>query len=93
MATIDFDILRTPIPARRLRRQPNLLRLLLAMFRRHRRANRTYLELSKLDEWLLRDIGIDPADVRDAMQGRRSLSLLMHPMRRQFDFRDPHRRP
>jgi uncharacterized protein YjiS (DUF1127 family) len=76
-----------------MRRQPHILRLLLAMFRRHRRAKRTYVELSKLDEWLLYDIGIDPADVRDALQNRPSLSLLMHPMRRQFDFKDQRKRP
>ena len=93
MATLDFHTLGGLAPARRLRRQPHILRLLYAMFRRHRRAMRTYIELSKLDERLLYDIGIDPQDVRDALQNRPGLSLLMHPMRRQFDFRDKHGRP
>lgn len=93
MATIDFDTLRALAPAKPLRRQPSILRLLLAMFRRHWRAKRTYLELSRLDERLLYDIGIDPADVRDALQNRPGLSLLLHPMRRQFDVMDKRRHP
>ena len=93
MAMTDFDALGATVPAQSLRRQPHLLRLLLAMFRRHRRAKRTYQELSRLDAWLLYDIGIDPEDVRDAMQNRPSLSLLLHPVRRQLDYPDKRRRP
>lgn len=85
MATTDFDTFGVTAPTHHIRRQPHILRLLLAMFRRHRRARRTYIELSRLDERLLYDIGIDPADVRDALQNRPGLSLLMEPMRRQFD--------
>ena len=92
MATLDFHTLGASAPAKRLRRQPPILRLLFAMFRRHRRTMRTYLELSKLDEWLLYDIGIDPQDVRDALQNRPGLSPLLHPMRRQFEFSDKRKR-
>lgn len=92
MATIDFETFETTTPTNRIRRQPHILRLLFAVYRRHRRARRTYLELSKLDERLLYDIGIDPLDVRDALQNRPGLSVLMEPMRRQFDVK-PYRRP
>jgi len=58
------------------------------MLRRQRRAARTRLELSRLDERLLYDLGIDPLDVREALQNRKTPSILMEPMRRQFIFDD-----
>ena len=39
------------------------------------------LELSQLDTRLLRDMGIEPADIYDALQGRR-VGLLLNPLRR-----------
>jgi uncharacterized protein YjiS (DUF1127 family) len=39
------------------------------------------LELSRLDDRLLRDIGISHGDIRDALSGRRS-SVWLDPMRR-----------
>jgi uncharacterized protein YjiS (DUF1127 family) len=68
-------------PASRARRQVPFLRLLLEMFCRRRQHEKTYLELSELDERLLYNLGIDPADVRDALEGRPGPSVLMHPMR------------
>ena len=74
--------------ARRWRRQTSRSmrqrRMLRLVWRRHRRAVHTYLELSRLDEKLLYDIGIDPLDMSEALRRRRSPSILLEPMRRQF---------
>jgi uncharacterized protein YjiS (DUF1127 family) len=50
-------------------------------FRHRRKAAATVLELSRMDEYLLRDIGIEPQDVHDALRNRQ-LSLLFNPIRR-----------
>jgi uncharacterized protein YjiS (DUF1127 family) len=84
MTAIDFDTIGEQVPSTRAKRRPRILRLLRVLLRRQRRATRTYLELSGLDERLLYDIGIDPLDVRDALQNRPGPSILMEPMRRQF---------
>jgi uncharacterized protein YjiS (DUF1127 family) len=60
-----------------------LFRSWLASARRRRQARLTLFELSRLDAHLLRDMGINPADVRDALAGRWS-SVWLDPMRR-FD--------
>jgi uncharacterized protein YjiS (DUF1127 family) len=57
------------------------LRQRLAAFRHRRRQRAAALELSRMDERLLRDIGIDPQDVLDALKGR-GRSVLFHPVRR-----------
>jgi uncharacterized protein YjiS (DUF1127 family) len=51
-----------------------------ANFRHRRKAAATVLELSRMDEYLLRDIGIEPQDVHDALENRR-LTLLFNPIR------------
>lgn len=49
---------------------------------RQRRLERLTLDhISNYDAYLLRDIGIDPRDVADAM-AQRNLSLLFHPLRK-----------
>lgn len=53
-------------------------------FAQRRRARRTVIELSRLDAYLLRDIGIEPMDVYDALHGRKQ-SILLDPMRRNAD--------
>ena len=60
----------------RLRRY---LRMARIMMRRRRRFVRTHIELSRLDDRLLYDLGLDPLDVRNALddhRSRASLSLL-----------------
>lgn len=55
-----------------------------AMFRRWRKRQseqRTLEELSRMPVHLLRDIGIDPADVYDALTGNRN-SVLFNPIRK-----------
>jgi uncharacterized protein YjiS (DUF1127 family) len=84
MTAIDFDAVRGTTPTSRTR-PPRILRVLQVMFWRHRRKKHTHLVLSRLDERFLRDIGIDPLDLRDALQNRPSTSILLEPMRRQFD--------
>lgn len=53
----------------------------LAAWRQRRRFRRQVIELSQLDARLLRDMGIEPADVADALRGRKS-SILLNPTRR-----------
>ncbi|MDB5541912.1 MAG: hypothetical protein JWQ89_3639 [Devosia sp.] len=52
--------------------------------RRYERA--TLIELSTMSPHLLRDMGIEPGDVRDALEGRRS-SVLFNPIRRESKHR------
>ena len=65
-------------------RKPRLFARLFAAIQRdfERRARyRALIALSRYDAYLLRDIGIDPEDVEDALNGRHS-SLLLEPIRR-----------
>jgi len=57
---------------------------LWAAYRRRREERRTLIELSQLDAYLLRDMGIEPLDVYDALNGRRR-SVLLSPVRRTID--------
>jgi uncharacterized protein YjiS (DUF1127 family) len=52
-----------------------------ANFRHRRKVAATVLELSRMDEYMLRDIGIEPQDVHDAIRTQR-LSVLFNPIRR-----------
>lgn len=58
-----------------------LFRAWLAGVRKRREQRLTLYELSRVDDYLLRDMGINPADVRDALAGRRT-SVWLDPMRR-----------
>lgn len=48
------------------------LRKLLAALRRRHDQRRTLARISSLDQHLLRDVGFDPDDVRDALEGEKS---------------------
>ena len=63
-------------------RPPSWLRALRIVWRRHARPARHYIELSRLDERLLYDIGIDPLDVRDALNEHRAPGVLLQPIRK-----------
>ena len=57
------------------------LRQALARFADRRHKRRATIELTRMDERLLRDIGIEPMDVYDALNGR-NRSALFDPVRR-----------
>jgi uncharacterized protein YjiS (DUF1127 family) len=60
--------------------------LLASLAKSHER-KQAIEQLSRLDDHLLRDMGLDPQDFRDAMLGRHT-SLLFEPIRRpDFDGR------
>jgi uncharacterized protein YjiS (DUF1127 family) len=59
----------------------NRFRQRLAAFRHRQRQRAAALQLSRMDERLLRDIGVHPQDVLDALKGR-GRSVLFHPVRR-----------
>lgn len=52
----------------------------LVDYRLHKARRRAMIYLSHYDAHMLRDIGIDPRDVEDAINDRRR-SLLLHPIR------------
>ncbi|MEQ1770000.1 MAG: DUF1127 domain-containing protein [Devosia sp.] len=58
--------------------------LLTAMLKLHER-RKALEELSRLDDHLLRDMGLNPQDFRDAMAGRRT-SILFEPIRTSNDW-------
>lgn len=79
MTTLDFLVSEAPIA-----RRPSLLGGLRSLLMRHRRRRdsfRSFEELSRMDARLLRDMGIEPLDVEDALNDRRR-SILFNPMRR-----------
>jgi uncharacterized protein YjiS (DUF1127 family) len=53
----------------------------LSRWRRRREERMTLEELQRMNPYLLRDMGIEPQDVIDAIEGRDS-SALFNPMRR-----------
>lgn len=57
------------------------LRRLWASFNRRREERRALYELSYMDARLLRDMGIEPLDLYDALNGR-GRSVLFNPLRR-----------
>jgi uncharacterized protein YjiS (DUF1127 family) len=80
MTTTDYTAIPATMPENQLR-PASLLRGWLSGWRRRRAERLALLELSRLDARLLRDIGIHPADVQDALYGRGS-SVWLDPMRR-----------
>ena len=80
MTTIDYHDLPMEAPATR-RRPFAALRSWFAQLQRQSNERHTRKVLSQLDARLLRDIGINPMDVRDAYDGR-SGSILFDPIRR-----------
>jgi len=81
MTTIDYNDLATDLPPRRVAGRFDLLRHWLEERRQYRRLRHSMLELSRLDDHLLRDMGISRGDIRDALRGRRS-SVWLEPLRR-----------
>lgn len=80
MTTIDYDDMTTILPERRVSGRFSLLRSWLDERRQRRRERLSMLELSRLDDHLLRDMGITRGDIRDAIRGRRS-SVWLDPVR------------
>jgi uncharacterized protein YjiS (DUF1127 family) len=81
MTTIDYEGVPAALPERRATSRFGLLRDWFAKRREQRQMRASMLELSRLDDRLLRDIGISHGDIRDALSGRRS-SVWLDPMRR-----------
>jgi uncharacterized protein YjiS (DUF1127 family) len=78
MTTMDYNDLPIALPERR---SPGaILRNWFGRMQRRRHERLTVLELSRLDAYLLIDMGINPADVRDALD-RRNSSILFDPVR------------
>lgn len=81
MTTMDYHDMPTVLPERRVSGRFGLLRHWLEERRQRRRMRNAMLELSRLDDRLLRDIGISHGDIRDALRGRHSL-VWLDPLRR-----------
>lgn len=62
-------------------RRGNFLTRLIGRWRRERAARTALYDLSRLDAHLLRDMGIEPMDVYDALNRKAGPSVLFHPMR------------
>ena len=58
------------------------MKRLWATFRQNRSQRRNATRMSRLNERLLRDIGVEPEDVYAAVEGRRAPSILFNPMLR-----------
>jgi uncharacterized protein YjiS (DUF1127 family) len=80
MTTYDLPFEREPAAEKRPGFFPRLKQAWTNLQRRRREAA-TVIELSRLDARLLRDVGIEPMDVYDALHGRRR-SMLFNPERR-----------
>ncbi|MGV3491036.1 MAG: DUF1127 domain-containing protein [Devosia sp.] len=81
MTTIDYNDTIIGRATVELPRTGNWLSRLYARWKRHRIQRKTLVELSHMDAYMLRDIGIDPVDVRNAMSGLNS-SALFNPVGR-----------
>jgi uncharacterized protein YjiS (DUF1127 family) len=68
-----------------------LLRLLVRL-RRHRRAARSHIELSRLDDRLLYDIGLEPLHLHAVLKARQPAPMLLDAMRRELGHGRPERR-
>ena len=71
--------------ALRWQRLMRVSRRILVLLRRRARRARRISALSRLDERLLYDIGIDPLDLRGAIDEQRRLGLIRLAMRRHLD--------
>jgi uncharacterized protein YjiS (DUF1127 family) len=82
MTTMDID--RATEVAAPERRSHGLLAGILGLLKRmeERRVERaTLIELSRMNAYMLRDMGIEPRDIYDALDGRKN-SVLLNPIRR-----------
>jgi uncharacterized protein YjiS (DUF1127 family) len=82
MTTIDYQDISPALPERMRPGVLTRLRGWLANRRERRHRRQALAELSRLDDHLLRDIGISHGDIRFAMHGRRSLVWLQTIRRR-----------
>lgn len=57
----------------------------LAIWRRRHRAARYHMELARLDERLLYDIGLEPLDLHNSLKRNLPPSMLLDAMRRNLD--------
>jgi uncharacterized protein YjiS (DUF1127 family) len=78
MTTIELN--ETAFEASHTHRTGWLARL-WAAWKRRRAERATLIALSQMDQRLLRDVGIEPMDVMEALEGR-NRSVLFDPMRR-----------
>ena len=78
VTTIDLD--ESPLAIRHNTDAGFIRRLLRRLVQRHRE-RATLLGLSRMQPHLLRDVGIEPGDIFDALDGKRS-SVLFNPMRK-----------
>ncbi|HWA18884.1 MAG TPA: DUF1127 domain-containing protein [Devosia sp.] len=85
MTSIDHDSM--PLGIEDQQHRFGLLQAIAGFFAglaKRRRRKRAIQQISTLDEHLLRDIGLNPQDFRDAFENRRS-SLLFTPFREPYE--------
>lgn len=83
MTTIDFDeTLAASQPRGILARIGEALNHRIAVMRKRREERLVLDELIRLDERMLRDLGIEPMDVYDALYRKRGTSVLFNPVRK-----------
>jgi len=78
MTTIDLD--QGPLAIRH-NTDAGFIRRLLGRWVARRKERATLFGLSRMQPHLLRDMGIEPGDIFDALDGKRS-SVLFNPMRK-----------
>lgn len=78
MTTIDLD--ESPLGIRH-NTDPGFIRRLLRRLLQRHQERVTLTGLSRMQPHLLRDMGIEPGDIFDALDGKRS-SVLFNPMRK-----------
>jgi uncharacterized protein YjiS (DUF1127 family) len=78
MTTIDLD--ERPLAIRH-NADAGFIRRLLRRWGERRKERATLHGLSRMQPYLLRDMGIEPGDIFDALDGKRS-SVLFNPMRK-----------
>jgi uncharacterized protein YjiS (DUF1127 family) len=82
MTTLDFFASEAAVAKRPSFFAP--LRKFWTNMARRRAEHRSIMELSQLDAHLLRDMGIEPLDIYDALNGR-TRSVLFNPVRKTED--------
>lgn len=78
MTTFDLD--ESPLAIRR-NTDAGFIRRLLRRWVQRRKERATLTGLSRMQPHLLRDMGIEPGDIFDALDGKRN-SVLFNPMRK-----------
>lgn len=82
MTTMDIGRATTHVaPERRSFGLLGLASRLLKRMTQRRRVRATLLAMAQMDPYMLRDIGIEPRDIYDALDGRKS-SVLFSPIRK-----------